>query len=239
MVRTSSSSQAGARRPRARRPPSATAEACHRRRDRPRAGAAAYSPEPCPCPCARCSPRSTPATTPRSPRAGTPSAWSAVTRTSRCAGCCSPSTRRRAVVDEVLAAGADLLVTHHPLLLTPVHGVPADDPKGRLVHRLIRGRRRRCSSRTPTPTGRPTPGSTTRWPPSWGCATPCRWSRRTAIRGPGSAGWASWSAPMTLREFAGAGGRGAAGDGRRRPGRGRSGARSCAGSPSAAAAAGR
>ncbi len=43
-----------------------------------------------------------------------------------------------AVVDEVIRTGADLLVTHHPLLLTPVHGVPADDPKGRLVHRLIR-----------------------------------------------------------------------------------------------------
>jgi dinuclear metal center YbgI/SA1388 family protein len=42
------------------------------------------------------------------------------------------------VVDEVIESGADLLVTHHPLLLTPVHGVPADDPKGRLVHRLIR-----------------------------------------------------------------------------------------------------
>jgi dinuclear metal center YbgI/SA1388 family protein len=43
-----------------------------------------------------------------------------------------------AVVDEVLATGADLLVTHHPLFLAPVHGVPADDPKGRLVHRLVR-----------------------------------------------------------------------------------------------------
>ena len=43
-----------------------------------------------------------------------------------------------AVVDEVIDTGAQLLVTHHPLLLTPVHGVPADDPKGRLVHRLIR-----------------------------------------------------------------------------------------------------
>jgi dinuclear metal center YbgI/SA1388 family protein len=43
-----------------------------------------------------------------------------------------------AVVDEVLETGAGLLVTHHPLLLTPVHGVPADDHKGRLVHRLIR-----------------------------------------------------------------------------------------------------
>jgi dinuclear metal center YbgI/SA1388 family protein len=42
------------------------------------------------------------------------------------------------VVDEVIETGADLLVTHHPLLLTPVHGVPADDPKGRVVHRLVR-----------------------------------------------------------------------------------------------------
>ncbi|WP_051515448.1 Nif3-like dinuclear metal center hexameric protein [Candidatus Blastococcus massiliensis] len=43
-----------------------------------------------------------------------------------------------AVVDEVVAGGVDLLVTHHPLFLAPVHGVPADDPKGRLVHRLVR-----------------------------------------------------------------------------------------------------
>ena len=43
-----------------------------------------------------------------------------------------------AVVDEVVSGGIDLVVTHHPLLLTAVHGVPADDPKGRLVHRLIR-----------------------------------------------------------------------------------------------------
>src|ERR671920_2407357 len=43
-----------------------------------------------------------------------------------------------AVVDEVVGTGAQLLVTHHPLFLTPVHGVPADDAKGRLVHRLVR-----------------------------------------------------------------------------------------------------
>ncbi|HEY8302528.1 MAG TPA: Nif3-like dinuclear metal center hexameric protein [Jatrophihabitans sp.] len=42
-----------------------------------------------------------------------------------------------ATVEE--AAGTDLLITHHPLLLTGVHGVPADDPKGALVHRMIRG----------------------------------------------------------------------------------------------------
>lgn len=44
-----------------------------------------------------------------------------------------------AVVDEALAFGAQLLVTHHPLLLRGVHGVPVSSPKGRLVHRLIRG----------------------------------------------------------------------------------------------------
>ena len=34
--------------------------------------------------------------------------------------------------------GAQLLVTHHPLLLRGVHGVGADTPKGALLHRLIR-----------------------------------------------------------------------------------------------------
>ena len=42
-------------------------------------------------------------------------------------------------VFETLDASAQLLLTHHPLLLTPVHGVPASDPKGALVHQLIRG----------------------------------------------------------------------------------------------------
>ena len=42
-------------------------------------------------------------------------------------------------VAEALDVGAQLLITHHPLLLTGVHGVPADDPKGALVHRMIRG----------------------------------------------------------------------------------------------------
>jgi dinuclear metal center YbgI/SA1388 family protein len=42
------------------------------------------------------------------------------------------------VVDEAIADGVQLLVTHHPLFLSGVHGVPADDPKGRIVHRLVR-----------------------------------------------------------------------------------------------------
>ena len=44
-----------------------------------------------------------------------------------------------AVVDEALEVGADLLVTHHPLFLTPVSSVAATTAKGRLVHRLVRG----------------------------------------------------------------------------------------------------
>ncbi|MFP5020432.1 Nif3-like dinuclear metal center hexameric protein [Pseudonocardia phyllosphaerae] len=42
-------------------------------------------------------------------------------------------------VDEALETGAQLLVTHHPLLLRGVHGVGADTPKGALLHKLIRG----------------------------------------------------------------------------------------------------
>lgn len=41
------------------------------------------------------------------------------------------------VVAEAAAAGADLLVTHHPLLLKPVHSVAATTAKGRVVHSLI------------------------------------------------------------------------------------------------------
>ena len=41
------------------------------------------------------------------------------------------------VADEAVEWEADLLVTHHPLFLRPVHGVAATSPKGRLVHGLI------------------------------------------------------------------------------------------------------
>jgi dinuclear metal center YbgI/SA1388 family protein len=43
-----------------------------------------------------------------------------------------------ATVAQACARPATLLLTHHPLLLTAVHGVPADDPKGALVHRMVR-----------------------------------------------------------------------------------------------------
>jgi dinuclear metal center YbgI/SA1388 family protein len=41
-------------------------------------------------------------------------------------------------VEEAIAGGAQLIVAHHPLLLRGVHGVPANTPKGGIVHRLIR-----------------------------------------------------------------------------------------------------
>ncbi len=43
-----------------------------------------------------------------------------------------------AVVAEALDWGADLVLVHHPLLLTPVSSVAATDPKGRVVHDLLR-----------------------------------------------------------------------------------------------------
>jgi len=43
-----------------------------------------------------------------------------------------------AVVDEAIEWGADLLVTHHPLFLRPVHSMAATTFKGRVAHRLTR-----------------------------------------------------------------------------------------------------
>jgi dinuclear metal center YbgI/SA1388 family protein len=43
-----------------------------------------------------------------------------------------------AVVEEAVAAGAELVFTHHPLLLRGVSSVAATTYKGRIVHRMIR-----------------------------------------------------------------------------------------------------
>lgn len=42
------------------------------------------------------------------------------------------------VLEEAIGWQADLLVTHHPLLLRGVHGVSADTAKGQVIHRAIR-----------------------------------------------------------------------------------------------------
>lgn len=62
--------------------------------------------------------------------------------------CADPASRVRRVlfavdpampvVEEALTWGADLVVTHHPLLLRPVHAVAPTTPKGRVVTRLVR-----------------------------------------------------------------------------------------------------
>ncbi|MGS0687816.1 Nif3-like dinuclear metal center hexameric protein [Nakamurella sp. GG22] len=41
-------------------------------------------------------------------------------------------------VDEAISAGAQLLLTHHPLLFRPVQTVAAPTAKGTLIHRMIR-----------------------------------------------------------------------------------------------------
>ena len=44
----------------------------------------------------------------------------------------------RDVVDEAIRSGAQALVVHHPLLYRPVSRVATDEPKGRVIHDLIR-----------------------------------------------------------------------------------------------------
>lgn len=59
---------------------------------------------------------------------------SAPVRRVACVVDCVPET-----VAEALAAGADLIVAHHPLLLRGVSSVAPTTYKGRIVHQLIRG----------------------------------------------------------------------------------------------------
>ncbi|RRD24786.1 Nif3-like dinuclear metal center hexameric protein [Actinomyces bowdenii] len=43
-----------------------------------------------------------------------------------------------AVIDEAIERGVEMIITHHPLYLRGTEAVAATDPKGRLIHRLIR-----------------------------------------------------------------------------------------------------
>ena len=45
-----------------------------------------------------------------------------------------------AVVEEAVALGANLIVTHHPVLFSPVQRITEDQPEGRLIAALIRNR---------------------------------------------------------------------------------------------------
>lgn len=53
-----------------------------------------------------------------------------------------------AVVAEAVAFGAELIVSHHPLLLRGVHAVRTDQPKGRVVTALIHAGIAVCSAHT-------------------------------------------------------------------------------------------
>ena len=143
-----------------------------------------------------------------------------------------------AVVDEVIETGADLLVTHHPLLLTPVHGVPADDPKGRLVHRLIRAGAALFVAHTNADRA-PGTGVNDALADVLGLtgAVPLEPAAGDPRAGLGRVGRAAGADdPARVRR---AGGRGAAGDRRRRAGRRATPTGRCAGSRCAAAAADR
>lgn len=60
-----------------------------------------------------------------------------------------------AVVDAAIDAGADMLVVHHPLLLRGVTEVPANSPKGRIIHKLIRHRIALFAAHTNADSARP------------------------------------------------------------------------------------
>jgi dinuclear metal center YbgI/SA1388 family protein len=44
----------------------------------------------------------------------------------------------RTTVDQAISSGTDLLITHHPLFLQPIHALPISNWKGELAHRLIK-----------------------------------------------------------------------------------------------------
>jgi dinuclear metal center YbgI/SA1388 family protein len=105
------------------------------------------------------------------------------------------------VVGEALEWGADLIVTHHPLLLRPVHGVPATTYKGRLVHRLITGGTALFTAHTNADVA--DPGVSDALARAVGLEGPLRPlspSPDDPRRGLGRVG--ELSAPLTLREFA-------------------------------------
>ena len=41
------------------------------------------------------------------------------------------------IVDEAIAIGADLIITHHPLIFKPLNNIRRDNPLGKVIYRLI------------------------------------------------------------------------------------------------------
>lgn len=108
-----------------------------------------------------------------------------------------------AVVDAAIEEGADLLLVHHPLLMRGVTGVPADSPKGRIVHRLIRAGVALYSAHTSADSARP--GVNDRLAERLGVTpgeplAPCTPQDATET-GYGIGRVGALDTPMTLREF--------------------------------------
>lgn len=59
------------------------------------------------------------------------------------------------VADRAVELGVDMLIIHHPLLLRGVNSVAADEPKGKVIHTLIRGGVALFSAHTNADSARP------------------------------------------------------------------------------------
>ena len=53
-----------------------------------------------------------------------------------------------AVIDEALALGANLIVTHHPLMFSPIQRITADDYESRLIARMLKSDLAQIASHT-------------------------------------------------------------------------------------------
>ena len=135
-----------------------------------------------------------------------------------------------AVIDEAREWGADLLVTHHPLLLRGVHSVATTSAKGASVTGLVRAGIALWVGHTNADVA--DPGVSTVLADALGLADQRPLSTEGAYA---SAGSGVLAAPVSLADFADARGRGPAGDGRRHTGQRRPGRRRCARSRSWAA----
>lgn len=57
------------------------------------------------------------------------------------------------VIDKAIEAGANLIITHHPLLFKPIGSIREDDPKGHMIIRLIKEKINLYSLHTPADKG--------------------------------------------------------------------------------------
>lgn len=95
------------------------------------------------------------------------------------------------VIEDAIKRGADLLITHHPLLLRGVTQVAGTSFKGEAIHRLIESGTALLTAHTNADSA--IGESTTRWPMLSDSRAACRWSNlRTDFRKKAWAVSGSW-----------------------------------------------